>query len=282
MLQAGELQIIPQRGARAFSIHIPGALSIPDVLQVHRPEINAEARFPRVVGNGRMHLSCRKGDHSARRRHDADLGIELQGLFRLGLFAGILFDVLGRFLAAGSHPLLVIVLPGAIAHRLAEVPGMKGHDIAGLYLIDRQPPVDLAHRRRVPGVPVRMKGIGDAGSQITVAGRRAHARHVEIGQLRIAAPLRQDGLNAFFGTGMMDERRLEFREHCHVFLHRHLILGRDGVEAGKGFFDQLPGQLDEGQGGGGGGIDEELAGVEGGSSLVVGEGGVVVDGVHGV
>ena len=127
--------------------------------------------------------------HPSRRRNQPDLRIEFHFLFRLGLLARVGFDVLRRVLPAGAIPCLVIVLVRAVLHTLAPIAWMKRHRIAPQNLKNRNPPIQLAHRRGIPGIAMRMECVCDAGSQISIRSASAHARHVEIRRLQIAAKL---------------------------------------------------------------------------------------------
>ena len=225
---------------------------------------------------------CRgKQQHAARRRHHRHVRLQLDVFLQLGLRPRVLVHVRDCIETLPGIPFLVVVDLG-IVRRLAREPlRMEGHGVAAVHLEDRNPPVDLAHRRRIPGVAVRMEGIGDAAGEVIVAGGRAHARHVEIGLFQITADvlhhLRDDAL-AF---RMMNEGRLELRENLGEFLDRIVILRRARIQTGEGLGNQLAGQLDQRQRMLIGGIHEQIAVVDHPAAAVVVDLPVKVDSGHG-
>ena len=189
-----------------------------------------------------------------------------------------LADVLA---AVGLVPLVVVVAARIVGHRLGEVAWVERHRVVGGDPVDGQPPVELEHRRRVPGVAVRVPGVGDPGGEVAVAGRAAHARHVEVGALEIAAELRQHVLDVALRFRVVDERRLELAEDLRVALHRQLALRAFGVERRERLLDQPLRQLAQRQRRGARSVHEQLPFVQAPPALVVAECRIEVDGVVG-
>ena len=82
--------------------------------------------------------------------------------------ARIFLNMLGCVFAAGGVPLVVVVATGTILHRRAPGAGMESHHVIWLYIVNREPPVQLAGGSRVPGVTMRMEGLSYARGEITV------------------------------------------------------------------------------------------------------------------
>ena len=89
----------------------------------------------------------------------------LKRLLSLRLFARIDLDVLYRCGAIFRIPFVVVVNFRVVPHGLAEIPRIETHRVVGFERIDGQPPVELAHRRRIPSIPMRVKSVGDTGRQ---------------------------------------------------------------------------------------------------------------------
>src|SRR5713226_5632460 len=141
---------------------------------MHRSEIETVAGF---VGGVRYRLvKLRAGEQydAAGRRQITDAQ-RLQGLLRLRLLARITADMLSRRRTVAAVPIVVIVDLRIVADGLGKVARIEGHSVIRLQRVDRDPPVELAGRRRVPSVAVRMEGIGDARSEELRRIRRAQA-----------------------------------------------------------------------------------------------------------
>ena len=66
--------------------------------------------------------------------------------------------------------MIIVVSVGIVADRLAPIAGMKRHGVLRLNIVDGNPPVQLALRRAVPSVTMRMPSIGDASGEIVSTG----------------------------------------------------------------------------------------------------------------
>ena len=163
--------------------------------------------------------------------------------FGLGLLARVGLDVLGGVLAADAVPFVVIKIGRAVLDRPVKVLRVEGHRHLGFDVVDRQPPVELAHRSGIPGIAVRVMGIADAAGQVSVAGHHAEPGHVDVGLLQIALEVFHDVADEPLGLGVVDESGLERRADLHVLLDRHVVLGLAGVDAAEGPFDHLAGRL---------------------------------------
>jgi hypothetical protein len=185
------------------------------------------------------------------------------------LDARIGFDVLRRAGAALGVPAVVIVVARRVGDALGEIARVKGHAVAPLDRVDRQPPVELALRRRVPGVAVRVESIGDARGQIVPRHRRAHPRHVEIRILGIAAELAEQLLDELLRAWVMNERRLEARQARDAFLHRQDVIDMARIVRRERLLDHRRAMGAKRRGGWPRPIDENRAGIESGAPLVV-------------
>src|SRR6266850_1006014 len=132
-----------------------------------------------------MELGSRKHDDAASRRQQPHVRLQFDGFECLWLRTRVDADLLGGMEAAVAVPLLVVVAVRAVAQSVGEITRVKSHAIGRVDGKYRQPPVDLAHRRRVPGVAMRVKRVSDTGAQVIIAGRGSQARHVEIALARV-------------------------------------------------------------------------------------------------
>ena len=182
----------------------------------------------------------------AGRRHDADVGLELERLLGLRLLARLLRDLLRGLLAAGPVPLLVVVARRAVPDRPVEVLRVERHRVLGLDRVHGQPPVQLLVRRREPGVAVRVELVGEARRSGTrrapscgAAGRRSRSARCPR-----RAPTSSPAMSSF-ARGWWMKRRLQLGEDLDVPLRRHALLRDLRVVRGEGRLAQLPGQLGE-------------------------------------
>ena len=96
--------------------------------------------------------------------------------------------------SAVADPPVVGVALAAVGDAPGEVPRVERHDVVRRHVVDRQPPVQLHHRGRVPRVPVRVEGVARyrwsgscPTSRCAVAGRRStSARGPRRARTRIA------------------------------------------------------------------------------------------------
>src|SRR4029078_12805448 len=122
---------------------------------------------------------------------------------------------------------------------------MEPHRVFRVELIDGQPPIDLAWWRREPSVTMRVPGKGNAGGEITTAGRAAHSRDVEISLFQITSQILEDQLQMAFGFRMMNERGLQLPEQIGIALDLHAVLGVPRVEIAERVFDHRPCKVDK-------------------------------------
>ena len=281
MAEILDAEVVRHRRARAAGIHVGRAGKACRVAPVNGPEINAEARAPRGVRDGRVQLGPGEDHHPAHGGDDAQVRVRRDRLQRLRLLAGIDAHVLGRVEAAGGIPALVVVAGRAVGHRPVPVVRVERHGVVRRDVEHGHPPVQLAERRRVPGVPVRMKGVGDAGGEVAVAGGGAEARHVEIGVLRGTAVGDEHRADEALRLGMMDEAGLQFRQQRGELGHRHLVLGDARDRAPRTPREScLAGELAELQGRRRRRVDEQFARIKTLAARVVIEGAVEPESSH--
>ena len=190
-----------------------------------------------------MHVRGGEQQHASRRRNNSDLRIKLHRLLRLRLFPRVLLDELRGVLPARAVPFCIVVFRRTIAHGLAPISRMKRHRVFWDDRINRQPPVDLAHRCGIPRVAMRMKDICNPGRQKIIAGRRAHPRHVKVRLFQTEAEVAQHSLNALLRFRRMNEFRFQFRKNCRVFLNGQMKLRRFRLQRMKRRLYHLPGKV---------------------------------------
>src|SRR5580693_3038789 len=162
-------QIVVHAGAGALRIHVSGAASRNNIVNVHGAKIDAQPGTAGSVGHARMHLCAGKKQQASGRRNYPNLWVELHGLLRARLFTGVFFQELSSVLAAGTVPLVIVVRGGPIAHWLAPIARVKSHGVFGNDRIDGHPPVDLAHGSRIPSVSMRMESVSNPGGEVLIA-----------------------------------------------------------------------------------------------------------------
>src|ERR1700678_2824826 len=106
-------------------------------------EIDAKSSKAGTVGNSRVHMRAGEEYNSAHFTDDPNLRIEFHLLLRMRLLASIRLDLLRSAGPAFFVPPIIIVLPGAVLHRLSPVVAMKSHTVFGDNVVNRNPPVDL-------------------------------------------------------------------------------------------------------------------------------------------
>src|SRR5580698_274601 len=85
---------------------------------------------------------------------------------------------------------------------------------------------------------MRVPSVSDSRREVAAARRASHARHVEIGLLRVAPEIGQHGLDVPLGLRVMDERGLEAAENLRVSGDVELVLCFSGVEGRERLFDE--------------------------------------------
>src|SRR3954471_6840187 len=89
--------------------------------------------------------------------HEPDLRLELDGDGRAREGARIRFQIVADVSAAMLLiPAVVVVITRCVGDAVVPINGMKGHRVFRFDGIHREPPVELARRRGIPGVAVRM------------------------------------------------------------------------------------------------------------------------------
>src|SRR5437763_7508382 len=154
-----------------------------------------------------MHLRAREKNYSSRRREQPQLRIQLHRLLWLRLLARVTRHMLGGFLPTRAVPFGVVVIARSVSHRAVPVGGVKCHGVGREDWIDRQPPIDLTHRSRVPGVAVWMESVCDSRGQIILTRRCPHPRNVEVRLLGITSEVGQNFLKTFLRPWVVDELR---------------------------------------------------------------------------
>src|SRR2546427_11280886 len=129
-LEVRPAQEIPQAGPGAGGIDIGGATPLPDVVDVHGAEVDAEAGDLGRVRNGRMQLRPREEGRTTLGRQEAHVGLGLHRLLRLRLRPGIGLDLLRGGEAALGVPAAVVVGSRPVLERLLPVARMEGHRVA--------------------------------------------------------------------------------------------------------------------------------------------------------
>src|SRR5678809_1460805 len=90
---------------------------------------------------------------------------------------------------------------------------IEAHAILAIQRIDRQPPVDLTHRRGIPCVAMRMEGVRNTRAEKVLRVGGSHTRHVEVQLLEVDAVLLHDRSDQPLGLRMMYEFWLEDAEN---------------------------------------------------------------------
>src|SRR6267142_3488620 len=229
-----------------------------------------------------MELGSRKHDDAAWRRQQPHVRLQFDGFECLWLRTRVDTDLLGGMEAAVAVPLLVVVAVRAVAQSVGEITRVKSHAIGRVDGKYRQPPVDLAHRRRVPGVAMRVKRVSDTGAQVIIAGRGSQARHVEIGLQRVASQSLKNSRQQALALGMMDKAGFQRGEQLRKLVHRHLVLGQLRIELPKGLREHLMCEPGKRQRLCGRRIHEQVAPVDVLTPLVIAQARVVVDVYHAV
>ncbi len=240
MRQVRPTKVIAHRRSRASRVHVRRTAPRCHVVQIHRAKINAEARLSRIIRHARMHLCGRKQQHATGGRNHSDLWIQLHRLFRLRLFPRVLLDELAGILPARAVPFRVVVFRGAVAHRLTPIPWMKRHRVFWNDRINRQPPVDLAHRRGVPRVAVRVERVCNSRRQEVIARGRTHPRHVKVRLFKAKSEITQHSLDEFLRFRRMNKSRFQLGKNRRVLLYRQIKLRRFRIKRMKRRFHHLP------------------------------------------
>src|SRR6516225_6945771 len=81
---------------------------------------------------------------------------------------------------------------------------MERHSILRDEFVYARPPIELAHRRRIPSVAVRMVGVSDPRRKIIFGERAAQTRHILVRLFGRAAKGVQDALYQLLCSGVMD------------------------------------------------------------------------------
>src|SRR6266571_5762020 len=239
MREVRAAQIVSHGRSSAGRIYVRSAATRGNIVNINGAKIDAEPSAAGIIRHAGVHLGPGEQQDTARRRDHANLRVKLHGFFLFGLFAGVFLDELRGILTARAVPFRVVVLRGSIAYRLAPIARMEGHGVFRNDGINGHPPIDLAHGRRVPGIAMGMKGVGDPGLQIIVARGCAHSGDIEKGFVWIDAEFAEDALDAFLGYWVVDEFWFQFSEDAGVPFYWKVVLSRLGFVRLQGLFGHL-------------------------------------------
>src|ERR1039457_5524327 len=122
---------------------------------------------------------------------------------------------------------------------------MNCHAVLGVKIEDGHPPIDLEEWRRVPRIPMRMKGIRYARFQIIARKGGAHTWYIKVRLFQIAARFPQHRRHKLFGFGVVDELGFQDRKNFSALFRRQLLMYAEGVHRAKGLRNQFRRQLAE-------------------------------------
>src|SRR6266540_6113233 len=108
-----------------------------------------------------MQLRSREEKNPSNLSNNAHLRVKFDGFLWARLLTSIGLNILSSSLPARSVPFVIIVDVRVVTDCLAPVSWMKRHSVLGFNFINREPPVNLAGRSRIPGVTMRVEGVGD-------------------------------------------------------------------------------------------------------------------------
>ncbi len=191
MFEISDSQIVAHRRASAERVDVLCAHEPDRIGSVDGSKVDAEPGAARGVLDAGVELRSREQHDAADGQHDAQVGKDLHRGERLRLLACVNTHVLRSAEATLSIPPLVVVARGTVGQGLAEVPGVERHAVVRIHGKHGHPPVDLTHRRGVPGVPVGMERKRDARGEVPVTRRCAQAWDIEEGVVGITAEIAQ-------------------------------------------------------------------------------------------
>src|SRR5580693_10077619 len=174
-------QEIAKRGPRGGAVAVRRAAFAGNVVNVDGAKVDAPAHHIRGVRHGRVQLRSGENNDPARGDDEAYFRLEFQRLLGVRLDAGIVAYVLRGILTALGIPSVVIEVARSILDTAAPVTRMERHAILGDEFVDRRPPIELAHRRRIPGIAMRVVGVCDPCREIVFWKSAAQTGHVLIG-----------------------------------------------------------------------------------------------------
>jgi hypothetical protein len=164
MSQIRSSKKIAETGAGTGGIDFGSAALGNDVVEMHGPKINTETRLPGGVWHCGVHLGAGKDENTSDRKNHANLRVKLDRFLRHWLDAGVFANVLCGVESANAVPLRVIVDSGTVADGVIPIMRMESHDVLRNDVEYRNPPVELALWGGIPGIPMRMEGIGNTGA----------------------------------------------------------------------------------------------------------------------
>jgi hypothetical protein len=168
-------EVIAQGRAGALGINVGGTDLIDYIIQIDRPEIDAEARITRSIRYRGMQVGRRKENNAADLADHPHLWIEFNRLFRFRLFLCVSLHLLRSGGPAFLVPAIVVVVPRAVFNRPGPILRMERQAVFKDDVVDGKIPVDLALRCRVPGVPMGVKRIGEARREVGVGTMKSDA-----------------------------------------------------------------------------------------------------------
>src|ERR1051325_6719817 len=172
-------------------------------------------------------------------------------------------------LAAFEIPPVIVVVAGTILNGPAKIMRMKGHAVLTVDVVDRHPPVDLAHGRGIPRVTMRMKCVGDTRFQIIARKRSTHTRNIKVSLREIATQFGQYALNVFLGIRMVNEFGLQNSQDFGRLFSRDVVMNAERIVWLEGLFDHALRQLAKFQGIGRRGMGKDRALIKLRAALIV-------------
>src|SRR3954451_924018 len=161
MRQIRSAEVVAHGSASAARVEVRRTATRHRVAFVHGAEVYAVAREATGIRHRLVQMRGGEQDEPAGRNYQAHLAT-LDRLRQPRLLPRVGLDVLRRTGTVLRVPLVVVVDIRAVLDGIVEIVRMEGEAVALFNVPDRQPPVDLAERRRVPRVAVRVEGVGNA------------------------------------------------------------------------------------------------------------------------
>jgi hypothetical protein len=107
-----------------------------------------------------------------------------------------------------------------------------------------------------------VEGVGDAGGQVPLRGRRPEARHVEVRLGGVGTVLGEELGDELLAARVVDEPRLDVGEDGGIALHGEVVLRLPRVEGRERLLEQVAGERRQRDRRRPGREDEQLAGIQ--------------------
>src|SRR6516165_3947851 len=114
---------------------------------------------------------------------------------------------------------------------------MEGHAIFRDEFVHGRPPIELAHRRRIPRVAMRVVSVGDTCRKIISGERTAQTWHILVCLIGRAAKGTQHGLYEFLRTRVVDVTGLQYREDLDASFDGQALVSTLRIERGERVLD---------------------------------------------